>query len=447
MDDLLKKLTKLKEELDNYRPLPKETMNRIEQKMRLEWNYNSNAIEGNSLTLGETRALILHGITAKGKPMKDHLDVQGHNEAIRALEEVVKNDIPLTQAFIRELHQIVLKEPYSVDVLTEEGLPAKKEIKIGQYKTTPNNVKTSTGEIFYFATPEETPAKMDDLMKWYKDQEEKKEHPLLIAAGFHYRFVRIHPFDDGNGRMARILMNLILMKHGYPPAIIRMTLREEYLQALETADKTESLTEFITFIGESLAASLNLMLKAAKGEPFEDEDDLDKEISIFKAGIDTSKEFQMLNKELLEKIFTANLEPLMVRFADKVSKLKDMFVAAKTNASFSGKGGSLTTLTKVTEENIREAFEKFIKNSKQIMNFKLSIQCSLEGFKHEKEPQDYNLSFSAELDQYGYLIRFNGPKVSYKYPEIGDINELYKLLDDMFKGLLDTLKKKTETTE
>ena len=78
MDDLLKKLNKLKEELDRHRPLPAEIMNRVEQKMRLDWNYNSNAIEGNTLTLGETRSLILHGITAKGKPIKDHLDVQGH---------------------------------------------------------------------------------------------------------------------------------------------------------------------------------------------------------------------------------------------------------------------------------------------------------------------------------------------------------------------------------
>ena len=445
MDDLLKKLNKLKEELDNYRPLPKETMNRIEQKMRLEWNYNSNAIEGNTLTLGETRALILHGITAKGKPMKDHLDVKGHNEAILALEDVVKNETPLTQAFIRELHKILLKEPYFVDAQTEDGKQIKKEIKIGQYKTTPNNVITSTGEVFYFTSPEETPAEMKDLMDWYEAQEDKSEHPLLIASGFHYRFVRIHPFDDGNGRMARILMNLILMKHGYPPAILKMSLRNEYINALETADKTESLTELTLFVGESLVASLDIMLKAAKGDAFEDEDDLDKEISIFKASLDTSKEFKMLNKELLEKIFTANLEPLMLRFADKVSKLKELFVAIKTNAIFSGQGNSKTTLNKLTEKNIKEAFKSFIKSSEKIMNFQLVVQCTLEGFKHEKDPQNYSLSFNAQLNQYIYLIQINGSKQSYKYPEIADNNKLFKLLDNMIRNFMKQLKKKTES--
>ena len=96
-------------------------------------------------------------------------------------------------------------------------------IALGDYKTTPNNVKTSTGEIYYFTPPEQVKPAMTDLLDWYRDQEAAGEHPVIIAATFHYRFVRIHPFDDGNGRMARLLMNLILIKHGYTVAIVQRT--------------------------------------------------------------------------------------------------------------------------------------------------------------------------------------------------------------------------------
>src|SRR5690606_29582399 len=137
----------------------KEDESRIMQKFRLDWNYHSNKLEGNSLTYGETKALLLFGITAQGKPLKDHFEITGHNEAINWVLEILKGDYPLTEHFIRELHKLILKEPYQVDAVSPEGLPTKRWITIGQYKTTPNHVKTKTGEIFYFATPEETPAK------------------------------------------------------------------------------------------------------------------------------------------------------------------------------------------------------------------------------------------------------------------------------------------------
>lgn len=134
------------------------------QKFRLNWNYHSNAIEGNTLSLGETRAFLLHGVTAKGKPFKDYLDIKGHNEAITYLEEFVRGQGFLTEAAIREIHKILLVEPYEVAALTPDGQPTKRRITLGQYKTWPNHVKTSTGEMHYYTTPEETPARMDDLM-------------------------------------------------------------------------------------------------------------------------------------------------------------------------------------------------------------------------------------------------------------------------------------------
>ncbi|MBS4027666.1 MAG: Fic family protein [Ignavibacteriales bacterium] len=276
----IEKALRLKTELDSLRPINKEQEAIIMQKFRLDWNYHSNHLEGNSLTFGETKALILFGITAQGKPLKDHFEITGHNEAINEVIEVVKSERPLTETFIRELHTLLLKEPYEVDAVTSDGLPTKKRIKVGKYKTLPNHVQTKTGEIFRFASPEETPALMNDLLQWHNEKRKATEvNPIILAAEFHYRFIRIHPFDDGNGRVARILMNFVLMQFGYPPTIIRTDDKENYFIALMQAD-TGAIEPFIEYIAKNVVRSLEIMLAGAKGESIEEPDDLDKEIAL-----------------------------------------------------------------------------------------------------------------------------------------------------------------------
>src|SRR5438876_9618624 len=220
--EILEKVEQLKAELDRLRPLDAETEARIMQKFRLDWNYHSNNIEGNSFTYGETKALILFGITAQGKPLKDHFEITGHNDAINWVLDLVKGDAELTEVFIRQLHTLLLKESSYKEARTPDGKPTRRKIEVGKYKTQPNHVITATGETFYFATPEETPAKMHELVEWFRKEKQKPDvKPVILSALFHYRFIRIHPFDDGNGRVARILMNFILMQFGYPPVIIK----------------------------------------------------------------------------------------------------------------------------------------------------------------------------------------------------------------------------------
>ena len=286
--DALETVTHLKEELDSLRPLPASVVAQVEQKLRLESNYHSNAIEGNSLTLGETRSLILHGLTAHGKPMRDHLDIEGHDSAVKAVEAAVQNDDEMNEVFIRNLHRVLLKEPYEMPAVTPGGRATKRTITIGDYKTAPNNVVTSTGETYYYTPPEQVKSAMSDLIDWYRAKEREGEHPIILAATFHYRFVRIHPFDDGNGRMGRLLMNMILIKHGYTVALVRRESRDEFIHLLEQADKTESLGDFIGFIASCCKYALNLYIAAARGESIDDVDDIDKEITLFKQGRLTS---------------------------------------------------------------------------------------------------------------------------------------------------------------
>jgi len=278
LNELLARVDTLRDQVDALRPLDRDQEARLVQKLNLEWNYHSNAIEGNTLTLGETRAFLLYGITAQGKPFRDYLDIKGHNDAIRYLEDLVRGGEVLTEAVIRELHRILMVEAYDVDAITPDGRPTRRRIAVGQYKTAPNHVRTTTGETHFYATPQETSALMGELLAWYRREAKVGElHPLVLAATFHYRFVAIHPFDDGNGRMARLLTNLILMQHGLVPVIIPLEARGDYLLALETADAGD-LTDFILLVGQELIRSLELTLAAARGEPLEEPGGLDRRI-------------------------------------------------------------------------------------------------------------------------------------------------------------------------
>lgn len=325
---LLAEVKSLMAELDKFRPLSAEIEARILQKFRLDWNYHSNHIEGNKLTYGETKALILFNLTAKGKPLQDHLETFGHDEAVKWLIDIVKSETEITETFIRQLHELILKESYQKSAITPNGQKVFRTIKIGQYKTEPNHVITKTGETFYFATPEETPAKMHDLMLWYREKRTDKDiSPILLAAEFHYKFIRIHPFDDGNGRMARLLMNFILMQFGFPPAIIKTEDKENYYVALQQAD-AGILEPFVEYIAENVIRSLELMLKGAKGESIEDPDDLDKEIALLENQLKAKSEKieKIKSEETLKEWCDTVLPYLAEKFIEVNEKFKRFYV-------------------------------------------------------------------------------------------------------------------------
>lgn len=333
------KALKLKEDLDKLRPISTDQEAKIMQKLRLDWNYHSNSLEGNSLTFGETRALILEGITAHGKPFKDAFEIEGHNEALELVEEIIKKDYPLTEAFIRDLHKLILKKPYEVQAITLDGNLTTKTIEIGKYKTSPNHVRRATGQIFYFSTPQETPAKMHDLMNWYKSNHNLKNiDPIVFAAEFHHKFVKIHPFDDGNGRLARILMNFILMQFGFTPAIIKTEDKARYFNALAKAD-TGEIEDFIEYISKSLCNSLKIMIKGAKGENFEDDIDWQKELSLLARKKIAQEKNQDQKDEEIKSIFIKkaiceifqHIQPLRKNFENFYQQINLSFVIKFSN--------------------------------------------------------------------------------------------------------------------
>ncbi|MCB0736416.1 MAG: Fic family protein [Bacteroidetes bacterium] len=314
---IIKRMDELKAELDSLRPIAIDRVERLNQKLRLDWNYHSNGIEGNTLSLSETKAFILHGITAKGKPFRDYVEMRGHNEALKKLENIVSNNLKINENLIKEFHKIILVEPFDTDA----------EINPGHYKTLANYLYSPEGERIDFEPPEETPRLVNELVNWLNNHIEppkrKKSkydlHPLLISAGFHARFIQIHPFGDGNGRMARILSNLILMVCGYVPAIVKLETREDYYSALN-ASSQEDPKPLAELIGKECINSLELAIKAAKGESISDPEDWRKQLQFIQQEFeqeDAEKEIKVrFNKQwfiekgisLVERVFNRVLD-------------------------------------------------------------------------------------------------------------------------------------------
>lgn len=219
-------------------PLSEKNRERLSRRFTVDFNYNSNHIEGNTLTYGQTEILLLFGKVIGEADVHDVEEMTASNVGLRMVtEEAVMKGMPLTQNFIRTLHKTLLRNDYTVYRTMPGGIHTSYVIHAGQYKTRPNSVITRYGDRFEYASPEETPGLMSDLVDWYnKAEQEGKLSPIELAALFHYRYIRIHPFEDGNGRIARMMVNFILARHDYPMIVVRSRKKGEYLEALHQTD-------------------------------------------------------------------------------------------------------------------------------------------------------------------------------------------------------------------
>ena len=227
-DNYFDEVDSLKRELDSKRPIPKETLKSLKESINLEWTYNSNGIEGNTLTLRETQ-VVLEGITVGGKSIKEHLEAINHEKAILFLDDLVKDNEPISEWNIKNIHQLILK-----DIDNENaGRYRKENVTIkGATHIPPNYLKV--------------PELMEKLILTYNTWSEY--HPIIQAALLHGELVKIHPFVDGNGRTSRLLMNLVLMNNGYNPVIIKKESRLKYYEALDKAHTTGNYIDFVKLI-------------------------------------------------------------------------------------------------------------------------------------------------------------------------------------------------------
>jgi Fic family protein len=243
-EEFKNRLNEKLKQLNKLRPLPKTAVKKLREQFELEMTYNSNAIEGNSLTLKETFWVIQEGLTIKGKPLKDHLEAINHQEALEYLYELVEHEkkSTLSEHLIKNIHQIITRN------IEKEwaGRYRNAEVRIG-------------GAIHNPPSALKVPDLMSDLIKWFGENN-KKLHPVELAAIMQHKLVHIHPFFDGNGRTSRLLMNLILLKAGYPLVVILKNDRRKYYNVLKEADKGD-YEPFVQFVAQAVDRSLTVYLE------------------------------------------------------------------------------------------------------------------------------------------------------------------------------------------
>lgn len=238
-ESILSQIDRKKVELDSKRPLTEGEVARLNEEFIVEYTYNSNAIEGNTLTLRETD-LVLRGLTIAQKPLKDHMEAVGHKEAFEFVSELVRDNVPVSESIIKQIHYLVL---------------ADKKDDRGVYRRVPVRIMGAQHEPVqpYLIQP-----RMEELLQNYS---ESKEHIITKLARFHIEFEGIHPFIDGNGRTGRLLVNLELMKAGYPPIDIKFTDRIAYYNAFDEYHVKHNLSAMEGLFAGYINARLDLYLK------------------------------------------------------------------------------------------------------------------------------------------------------------------------------------------
>lgn len=314
MDKQLKQLIEKKQKLDKYRPLPPELVKNLEDWFKVELTYTSNAIEGNTLTRRETAMVIEKGLTVEGKSLKEHLEAANHAEALEFIQRLVgKKRQDVTQSDVLDIHRLVLQK---ID-----------DANAGRYRTVAVRI---AGATVVLPNPVKVPELMKELVNWL--HKESEDHPAKIASDAHFKLVSIHPFVDGNGRTARLLMNLLLMQEGYPPALIRKEDRGAYIDSIEKGQTKKDFKDYYRLIYEAVDRSLDIYLEALEpketkvGKPRED---LLKIGELAKEAGELVTTIRFWTKEgLLEvKDYTAGgyqlYEPAMVKRAKEIRQLQN----------------------------------------------------------------------------------------------------------------------------
>lgn len=335
-------------ELEDLPPLSSEIYTPARRSLRVLADHHSSAIEGNTLTLGETAEYLRSGTHPVGRPEREVMEIRGHDEAVTEVESAIRAQRPLTEDFILGLHR-TLMEPVVEHEEAVSGLPPPPTQPVGAYKKLTNSVMTSTGEKV-FTLPADTPAAMLDLLSWSRSRRGCGTHAVAHAAEFHSRFVRIHPFHDGNGRTARLLMNFILRQHGYPEAVIRVHDRDRYLGILERSEARGD-DEFIAFIAGYCAFAADLYLRCGRGEPVGEPEEIDLEIAAFRRRVmqGRNRSGGSSSRDSAETL----LFPFFHHFRTRLEQILDCFSENDLSLEVSGVDGSAESFTR----NFRSRFD------------------------------------------------------------------------------------------
>lgn len=390
-------IDQLQQKIDGYGMLNDEIKKKINYKFRLDWNYYSNSMEGNTLTMDETRSVMVGNLTVGGKPIKDVLEIKGHDEVVSDIIRIGKGEIRLSESRIREIHKGIMHEE-----------DPEKKIEIGVWKKHANYIYNYKGEKFEFVAPAEVAERIHRLLNKtnagidaIQNKQKDAPHPIDLALQFHLEYVLIHPFYDGNGRTARILTNLLLISFGYPPFWVKTEERNIYNQYIGDIQGYGGEPDlFFECASDMILRSQQLILDAIEGKNIEEKDDWEKQVSLLKKEL-SDKEEVKLKKSLnsVMGVFENSVFPLIEKLTKKLSTFQDLF--SERRLLF----GTMTTQRIIKDISI--AKKLIVENQNDYLN-EMKFTYSLVGFK-----RDGTNTFSVEVfvawrfDDFKYYFLLN----------------------------------------
>ena len=434
----LKEIDTLKNKIDSFGELSDAIKKKINYKFRLDWNYYSNRMEGGTLTRQETRGVMVGNITVDGKPIKDVMEMNGHDQVVLEVLRMGQGEARISESRIKEIHKAIISV---VDNPEATKL-------VGNWKETPNEIVNYKGEKFDFVAPKEVPDAIHDLLNKTnaaldKVEVDKKDakHPLFIACDFHLDYVAIHPFFDGNGRTARILFNTILIACGYPPVIINDIEKDKYYRILGDIQAYGGNPDlFYEQIASLLIQSLNLVIDAAEGREIEEKDDLDKRLDLLKkmADQDDGTAIRMRHSDLDHAKFLYNVVfPVYQALFKKYTNLSPLFTLNEVPSDIDS-----TQLGPKNYTDFEEIVLQWMMDVRSKKYYKISSQFNHKDFK-KAGINAFSLwwSFSIRLEETKYLIfiekDMNQPIIQKLYHQILTEEEIDFLAKDYFKYVLD----------
>jgi Fic family protein len=437
MKAIIKEIEELITLLKAKLPFEPETQAKLDKKFRIEFNYHSNHIEGSALTYLETEAFLYPGNTLDTRGYRVIEELLAHDDAFDLIKEWASDEnFQLTEKHIKELNQIILVRPYWIETITPDGHITKRLIKGGDYKEFPNSVRLQNGKIFEYASPKDTPIMMGELMEWFKIESQKgKLHPLELAALMHYKFVSIHPFDEGNGRVSRLLMNYILLRHQLPPVIIKTKDKKNYMYALSQAD-SGNLNAFITYIARQLFWSLNIYINAANNQSITKTDDIDKLIKSLENRFAAKENDGRIKKtlSLVAELYLTKLKLIFDLLLFRHSTFDKLFA---DNIYYRLTNTSIFKFEHIDYDTIEQTLINAIQ-SKNVIEYdleKIALIIGHSGYLQDKL-NNFDVDFMVQIkfDDYQFHICEDDKiKMSFSYSEIPSDDEIINIANDIME--------------
>lgn len=430
------------------------------EELRLELNYTSNNIEGGTLTKDEIAQLTKdspYNISFPNRPRKDIYEMITHDKVVTSMLSGEYKNERITETFIRNLHRELMYEPYDV----------KKRQSIGKWKKQPNEIINYRNEKIAFTPPEEVPTKMNDLINWLdkylvgkRSKEDPELHPLEIAATFHLRYLTIHPFYDGNGRTARLLMNIILDMYGLSPIVIGSEEKHDYGVALSHAQEYEQNPQpFYDLIGDLLIRSMNTITGKIKGENMEQYDSIDKKIKLHMVKYSHTSDLKVeRSRKTVQETYKKSFKPLFQTLSSTYKKFKPLFKHIEISMTCDSYGMSnrkfdLSWLEKkFFPKTTRKPKNNSVNESRQTLPERIGrfdVSFRFNGYiKAGRDAFDMGAYFNVEMYDFKYHIKFQHnnqmPPITRMYNEFLSEKEIKRIVVDMGDNLLKEIEQNME---